>query len=83
MLIAAAIAIVLFFIFGGAGRSTDAALAEQLFEKYQNPVGLLFLIPTILVIVLTVKGGNIFVALGTGIVAAIVIGLSFGLFDFT
>ena len=83
MLIAAAIAIVLFFIFGGAGRSTDAALAEQLLEKYQNPAGLLLLIPTILVIVLAVKGGNIFVALGTGIVAAIVIGLSFGLFDFS
>ena len=32
---------------------------------------------------LAVKGGNIFVALGTGIVAAIVIGLSFGLFDFS
>ena len=83
VLIAAAIAIVLFFIFGGAGRSTDAALAEQLLEKYQNPAGLLLLIPTILVIVLAVKGGNIFVALGTGIVAAIVIGLSFGLFDFS
>ena len=83
VLIAAAIAIVLFFIFGGAGRSTDAALAEQLLEKYQNPAGLLLLIPTILVIVLAVKGGNIFVALGTGIAAAIVIGLSFGLFDFS
>ena len=80
VLIAGVIAAVLFFIFGGAGEATDAAEAARLLEEYQNPKGLLLLIPTILVIILAVKGINIFAALGTGIVAATVIGLVSGLF---
>lgn len=80
VLVAGVIAAVLFFIFGGAGSATDAAEATHLLEEYQNPKGLLLLIPTILVIILAVKGINIFAALGTGILTAIVIGLVSGLF---
>ena len=80
VLIAGVIAIVLFFVFGGAGEATDAAQAEELLAQYQNPKGLLLLIPTILVIILAIKGVNIFAALGTGIITATVIGLAAGLF---
>nr|WP_094607959.1 Na+/H+ antiporter NhaC family protein [Sporomusa acidovorans]OZC14677.1 malate-2H(+)/Na(+)-lactate antiporter [Sporomusa acidovorans DSM 3132] len=83
VLVAAAIAIVLFAIFGGAGPSTDSAMAKELLEQYQNPTGLLLLIPTVLVIFLAIKGVNIFASLGTGIVSAILIGLVSGLFDFS
>lgn len=80
VLIAGAIAVILFFIFGGAGKTLDASEAAHLLEEYQNPKGLLLLIPTILVIILAVKGINIFAALGTGITVAIIIGLAAGLF---
>ncbi|RGT72442.1 Malate-2H(+)/Na(+)-lactate antiporter [uncultured Clostridium sp.] len=80
VLIAGVIAAVLFFVFGGAGEATDAAEAAALLKEYQNPKGLLLLIPTILVIILAVKGVNIFAALGTGIVAAAAIGIAAGLF---
>ena len=80
VVIAGVISIILFFIFGGAGEATDAEQAEVLLAQYQNPKGLLLLIPTILVIVLAIKGINIFAALGTGIITASVIGLAAGLF---
>lgn len=83
VLAAAAIAIVLFAVFGGAGPSTDPAMAKELLEQYQNPTGLLLLIPTVLVIFLAIKGVNIFASLATGIVSAILIGLVSGLFDFS
>lgn len=74
------IAVILYFILGGTDTTANAAEAEHLLEQYQNPRGLLLLIPTILVILLAVKGINIFAALGTGIITAIVIGLAAGLF---
>jgi Na+/H+ antiporter NhaC len=83
VLVAGAISIILFFIFGGADTSTDANLANELLQQYQNPTGLLLLIPTLLVILLAVKGTNIFAALSTGIVSAILIGIVAGLFDFS
>lgn len=79
MIIAAA----LFFVFGGSGGATDAAMAESLLEQYQMPEGLLLLIPTVLVIILAVRSVNIFACLGVGILTAIIIGLSAGLFDFS
>ncbi len=82
VLIAAAIAIVLFFIFGGSGTVVDSAQAEQMLAQYQNPRGLLLLIPTALVILMAVKGINIFASLSVGIVTATVIGLVSGLFTF-
>lgn len=82
VLVAAAIAIVMFFIFGGSGAVLDTNKASGLLAQYQDPAGLLLLIPTFLVIWLAVKGVNIFAALSAGIAAAIVLGLSSGLFTF-
>ena len=83
VLAAAAIAIVLYFIFGGSGKVLDSNQAAELLKVYQNPAGLLLLIPTALVIFLAVKGVNIFVSLSAGIVSAVVIGLAGGLFSFS
>ena len=79
VMVAAAIAIVLFFIFGGSGQTSEEA--QTMLAQYQMPLGLLLLIPTLVVIIMAVKGINIFAALGTGIILAIVIGLAAGLFD--
>lgn len=78
--IAGIIAIVLFFIFGGSGSAINPAEAQQLLAKYQKPLGLLLLIPTLVVILLAVRGVNIFASLGTGSILAIVIGLGAKLF---
>lgn len=84
VIVGAIIAIVLFFIFGGAGGGAlDPTQAESLLAQYQMPAGLLLLIPTALVILLAVRGINIFACLGIGTVVAIVIGLAAGLFDFS
>ncbi|MEG1686881.1 MAG: Na+/H+ antiporter NhaC family protein [Angelakisella sp.] len=80
VIVAAVIAIVLFFIFGGGGATADSGMANSILEQYQNPMGLLLLIPTILVIFMSVKGKNIFLTLATGILVAILIGLPAGLF---
>ncbi|MEG1642268.1 MAG: Na+/H+ antiporter NhaC family protein [Synergistaceae bacterium] len=83
VLTAAAIAAVMFFVFGGSGHTIDPELARTLLEKYQNPAGLLLLIPTIIVIILAIKGVNIFATLSIGIVIASLIGMGAGLFDFS
>lgn len=83
VIVAAAIAIVLFFIFGGSGSALDSAEAQALLAQYQMPLGLLLLIPTLVVIIMATRGINIFASLGTGIVLAIIIGLTAGLFDFS
>lgn len=81
VIIAGLIAVVFFFIFGGGEGTIDKLVAKELLEQYQNPYGLLLLIPTALVIFLAVKGHNIFTALGSGILIAIIIGLFSNLFD--
>lgn len=83
VLIAAIISIVLFFIFGASKEAVDAETATNLLNQYQNPKGLLLLIPTLLVIILSVKGVNIFASLGVGIVVATAIGLITNLFTFS
>src|SRR5699024_7606904 len=61
VLIASSLATILFFIFGGSATNvTDAIQAEELLQQYQNPKGLLLLIPTLLVIILAVRGLNIY-----------------------
>ena len=82
VLVAAVIAVVLFFFFGGSGAAVDSVHAEEMLAQYQNPKGLLLLIPTALVILMAVKGINIFASLSVGIVTATVIGLVSGLFTF-
>ncbi|WZL71869.1 Na+/H+ antiporter NhaC family protein [Clostridiaceae bacterium 35-E11] len=81
VLISMAIASTMFFIFGGTSSSTNATMANELLQQYQNPTGLLLLIPTFIVIFLAIKGINIFAALSTGMATAIAIGLGFRLFD--
>lgn len=84
VIVGVVIAVVLFFVFGGAGGGAlDPSQAESLLAQYQMPAGLLLLIPTALVILLAVRGVNIFASLGIGTVVAIVIGLVAGLFDFS
>lgn len=82
-LVAAGLAIVLFAIFGGASTSVDAAEASKLLSEYIRPAGLLLLIPTAIVIILAVKGVNLFIALTFGIISAILIGLPAKLFTFS
>lgn len=81
VLVAFVIAVVLFFIFGGSNSATDAAQATHLLQQYQNPTGLLLLLPTFIVILLSVKGINIFASLSIGIVIATVLGVISGLFS--
>lgn len=80
VLSAAAISCVLFYLFGSSGSVIDPAQAEELLGQYQNPAGLLFLIPTGIVIFLAIRGLNIFASLSIGILSAILIGLVSGLF---
>lgn len=83
VVVAGAIAIVLFAIFGGSGSALETNEAQALLAEYQMPLGLLLLIPTLVVIIMAIRGINIFACLGTGIVLATVIGLAAGLFDFS
>ena len=81
VVVAGAIAIVLFAIFGGSGSALETSEAQALLAEYQMPLGLLLLIPTLVVILMAIRGINIFACLGTGIVLATIIGLVAGLFD--
>lgn len=81
VVVAALIAIVLFFIFGGSEQAVDMSAANTILAQYQNPMGLLLLIPTIVVILLSVRGLNIYATLSVGIALAIVIGTTAGLFS--
>ena len=83
VVVAGVIAIILFAIFGGSGSALETTEAQSLLAEYQMPLGLLLLIPTLVVIIMAIRGINIFACLGTGIVLATVIGLAAGLFDFS
>ena len=79
--LSAIFSMILFFLFGGGASALDPSEAEALLAQYQMPLGLLLLIPTLVVIIMAIRGINIFACLGTGIVLASVIGLAAGLFD--
>lgn len=83
VIIAGLISILLFYIFGAAkvGEGLDPTLATQLLLEHQMPKGLLLLIPTAIVIYMAVKGKNLFITLSIGIVIAIIVGLTSGLFN--
>ncbi len=76
------ISVCLFYLFGaaGSGQGLDPAKAGALLAEYQNPAGLLMLLPTAVVIWLAVRGVNLFIALSIGILLAIAVGLGAGLF---
>lgn len=81
VIVAGIIAAILFWLFGGSAASTNTESAAKILEEYQNPMGLLLLIPTAVVIWMAVKGKSIFATLSTGIILAIIIGLAAGLFS--
>ena len=81
VIVAGIIAAVLFWFFGGSAASTNTESAAKILTEYQNPMGLLLLIPTAVVIWMAVKGNSIFATLSTGTILAIIIGLAAGLFS--
>lgn len=77
-LIAGALAIVLFAIFGGGGASSTAQ-SEALMAEYSDPKGLLMLIPVIALLTVAFKTKNIFLAATTGTITGTIVGLISGL----
>lgn len=75
----AAIALVLFFIFGGTGSVTSAAEADAIMAQYGDPSGLIMLIPVVVLLVIAFKSRNIYVAAFWGIVSGTVVGLVSGI----
>ncbi len=82
VLIAAGIALLLFLIFGGSGRSLNEADAQNLLAETADPTGLPMLIPSIFVFVVAISGHHFLAALTAGVFAAIVIGPLTGVFPF-
>lgn len=81
VIVAGIIAAVMFWFFGGSADATNTESAAKILTEYQNPMGLLLLIPTAVVIWMAVKGNSIFATLSTGTILAIIIGLAAGLFS--
>lgn len=80
VIVAGIIAVVLFWLFGESDVVTNAESASDILAQYQNPMGLLLLIPTAVVIAMAVRGNSIFKTLTIGILLAVVIGVVAGLF---
>ncbi len=76
-LIAAALSIVLFFVFGGGGEMT--AESKALLTQYSDPKGLLMLIPMIVLLLVAFKTKSIFLAATIGIVTGTIVGLVSGI----
>lgn len=75
--LSAAIALVLFTLACVLFRSPSAEAAHQ---SNEGALGLIMLIPTVLVVLLSIRRVNMFVTLFAGIALSVVLGLSFGLF---
>lgn len=76
-LTAAALSIVLFFIFGGGGEMT--AESKALLAQYSDPKGLLMLIPMVVLLLVAFKTKSIFLAATVGIVVGTIVGLVSGI----
>ena len=76
-LVAAAVALVLFVIFGGSGSGVDEA-GRELLAQYKDPSGLIMLIPVVILLFVAVKTQSLFRACTWGILSGIVIGLVSG-----
>lgn len=76
-LTAAALSIVLFFIFGGGGEMT--AESKALLTQYSDPKGLLMLIPMVVLLLVAFKTKSIFLAATVGIVVGTIVGLVSGI----
>lgn len=77
-LIAGALAIVLFAIFGGGGAEATAQ-SQALMDEYSDPKGLLMLIPVTVLLVVAFRTKNIFLAGTSGIIVGTIVGLISGL----
>lgn len=75
----AAVSVAVFLVAGSGLTSTSPEAGGRMVAE--NPKGLALLIPTLAVIGLSFRRVNIFVALAVGLVLAVVIGLSLGLFE--
>lgn len=80
-LAAAAIAIVIFIIFGGKG-GTVSEVPYDMIAQYMNPVGLVMLIPAGITIYVAIKKGDIIVAATIGTILSIIFALVCGLTTF-
>lgn len=78
-LIAGAISLILFVLFGGGGVAQSGA--SDILQKNMNPRGLIMLLPVILLLTVSIKTQNIFKAVTTGLISGIVIGLASGAFE--
>ncbi|MBR3521964.1 MAG: hypothetical protein IKN75_05480 [Prevotella sp.] len=75
--LSAAIALVLYTL---ACNLSYTPSVEAAYHSDGGALGLLMLIPTALVVLLSMRGTNMFVTLFAGIILSVVLGLSFGLF---
>lgn len=78
---AAVPALVLFTLLGGGGESVDPARAQEILATSASPQGLVLLLPFAMVIFLAFRGNHILTTLTWGILAAIALGLGFGLLE--
>lgn len=76
--VSAVLTIIFFLLFGGGGGSVTEIPAE-LMAKFNNPKGLLMIIPAGLVIFLAIKKWHLISAVTAGIVVSVAVGLPSGL----
>jgi Na+/H+ antiporter NhaC len=80
VLLAGAIACVLFGLTGSSGESTSSSASEEILMRHADPKGLPMLIPSIVVFVVAICGGHFLAALTVGVLLAIVVGPLAGVF---
>ncbi|RMG55174.1 MAG: hypothetical protein D6723_03255 [Acidobacteria bacterium] len=80
VLIAAGISMLLFLLFGGGHSHIAEAEAERLLAETADPTGLPMLIPAVIVFIVALSGRHFLAALTAGIVAALIVGPSTGVF---
>lgn len=76
-LIAGGLSIILFFLLGGSGETTEES--QRLLAQYSDPKGLLMLIPMIVLLLVAFKTKSIFLAATIGIVTGTIVGLVSGI----
>lgn len=77
-IIAGAIALILFAIFGGGGTAQSGA--DEILQNNMDPKGLIMLIPVVCLLFVSIRTRSIFKAVTTGLITGIVIGLIAGVF---
>ncbi|MEA3365433.1 MAG: Na+/H+ antiporter NhaC family protein, partial [Candidatus Hydrogenedentes bacterium] len=80
VLIAAALSVILFFVFEGRPSSMEPEQAQRLLAETADPWGLPMLIPAVVVFVVAISGRHFLFALTAGIVTAAAMGPLLGVF---